>query len=187
MTWSVVVDGASWIINYLQEHPIRFASITISITVNVVTAIYWLRSKIQLSKFLAGRWQGELTLLNPPNVQDHNLSTVLVLTEHVGRECTGYFVYTFETYEGVQFKGCDKLKHYLEVPTTSLKRKWSALFFRHAHENLNQAQGLMYERQGASTPSYTWKCNITRIFSRPKMSVEIVGKSVTYSGYLEKF
>lgn len=151
----------------------------VSYLVNAVVILYWLKHRVVLNDFLAGRWEGVLTSQQGITIV---YSCILYTARHDGRDNTAHLYYSKKNVakNEVAVQGLDTLVKYNEG-TFVFSRQWNPQFMRLFHNNIPS------EMQ-AAPPLYDWSCKIHSIFFSAKMEVTIqaAGENLTFSGFLTK-
>lgn len=153
----------------------------VSIVVNVSVFAKWLWSKMVLSKFLLGRWEGNITN-SQTNVR---IKCILIVTESSDRSNQALFYYEQKHEHQIALRGVDELDDYDSDFLFIRKKQWKPIFIRQFHfvykDEINGAQIDFTE-----TIKYSWDCKVNSIWTKPKLDITIEGNGVNLHGILHK-
>jgi hypothetical protein len=168
---------------------VRYASFL----VNAVVFYFWLKQRIVMNNFLAGRWEGVLTPSENPKAAYY---CVLYVTSHKGKDNTGHLYYYKKNLDtdDIPVKGLDALMEYNDAMFV-FGRTWSPRFLRVFHKESvqiapspGQNADPNVKKSPAFPPVYQWNCTICSFIFSAKMEVtiEVEGQSLKFSGFLRK-
>lgn len=155
---------------YLSRNPFTWIPpfTLISIIVNSVILVAWLRSKVLLDEFLVGRWEGTLKMDSPESSQDCLLiECTLMISKHKDAHDEGYLYYRKINLNDNRCltEGLDKLDHYDGDKLFVSRRKWNPGFRRVFHK--------CKIHQDAPPAIYNFQCKVVKLFFRPCMRVRV--------------
>jgi len=161
----------------------------LSVVVNVVLTVLWIKQRIVLKTYLAGRWQG--TLVSEQNPQEVYKCTLYV-ADHRGKDNTAHLYYRWRDLEtGTDLsKGLDEMIVFGDEMFV-FGRRWAPHFARVLHKEAIHPNGDR-PRTGKMPVRYKWDCEILHFLFLAKMKVDITviadaqTKDCTFSGTLEK-
>ncbi|MDO8706192.1 MAG: hypothetical protein Q7J84_14710 [Sulfuricaulis sp.] len=163
-----------------------------SFAVNAVVFILWLKKRIVMNSFLAGRWEGVLTPNENPTTVYH---CTLYITSHKGKDNAAllyYYKKNLDT-DDIPVKGLDMLIEYNDAMFV-FGRTWSPRFMRVFHkEGVQIISGSSATDESSVFPGvfpgiYNWNCVICSFLFKEKMQVtiEVAGETCKFSGFLRK-
>jgi len=163
---------------------VRIAVFIVSLIINSVALLYWLRRKLRLNEFIVGKWEGTL---DGDKSETSSLWCELIVCERNDRDSAAYLIYESRclTTKKLFFVGVDKHKKHHYFPALTLSRKWSSQFERYIQWTDPDLK-VPELTEGQPLPKYEWKSTLKSIFWRPKLDVEMAGNGVTYKGELSK-
>lgn len=160
---------------------IRYASFL----VNAVVAYYWLKQRLLLNNFLAGRWEG---VLHPSGNPSAVYKCVLYMANRNGNDNSGYLYYCKENLNtgDILVKGLDELVEY-DARLLVFGKEWCPRFVRVFHKESNLPADVACPI-GALPKAYIWNCEILAVLFSAKMRVKITeeDQNVEFVGILRK-
>lgn len=154
-----------------------------SYVVNAFFIALWLRQRLFLNHFLAGRWDGTLKTVG---ADDAVLHCTLLISEHRDRDNTALLRYERRDLQTgqVTLRGVDILDDYDTDVLFVFRRQWRPRFIRDLHtgDTNHSMTSPSVQRLGSLPNIYQWNCKIQNLFFRPKLRVAISGADVSFEG-----
>jgi hypothetical protein len=159
-----------------------------SFFLNGLLFVLWLKRRIVLKDFLAGRWEG---VVRPSDDKGVAYRCILYVARHDGKDNSALLYYSKQDVQSgeITVKGLDTLLEYEDV-TFVLGRKWSPRFMRVFHkEGVHMSdEPEMAGRSKGLPPVYLWDCKICSFLwsARMEVTIRVADDPLSFSGFLQK-
>ncbi len=144
----------------------------LSLLINVLLLLQWLKSKFVLDDFLVGRWEGTLFSDNGHGIV---LTCVLYVARHKDKINTAHFYYFHVKPDSdeVVSKGLDRLETYPKNLWFIFNGEWNPTFIRLLHKSGNLPPEECDGKNNGLPLSYIWTCKASSVFFQPRLEVQI--------------